>query len=77
MTFTAGNAERKLSVFISEHAKDGVFTPPCSMSALANMLGIGRASLYRAIEHLIACGWMEKKGKQFYLTDHNASAELI
>ena len=77
MTFTAGNAERKLSVFLRENAKDGIFTPNCSMSTLSNMLGIGRASLYRALDRLIACGWIEKKGKEIYILNQDALAELI
>lgn len=77
MTFTAGNTERKVSVFISENAIDGVFTPTCSMSVLANMLGIGRASLYRALDHLIECGWIKKSGKSFVILDHHALAEMI
>lgn len=77
MTFTAGSAERKLSVFLAENATDGVFTPTCSMSALANMLGIGRASLYRALDRLTDCGWIERRGKEIYVLDQDALAELI
>lgn len=77
MTFTAGSAERKLFVFLTEHAEDGIFTPTCSMSTLANMLGIGRASLYRGMDHLIGCGWIKKQGKRIYILNHDALAELI
>ena len=77
MTFTAGSAERKVAVFLSEHTVDGVFVPNCSMSVLANMLGIGRASLYRALDRLIECGWIEKRGKSYLVLNQDALAELI
>ncbi len=51
-TFTAGSAEKRLALFISEHQREGIFSPPCSMSELADILGIGRASLYRAVDVL-------------------------
>ena len=77
MTFTAGSAEKKLASFILDHERDGIFSPPCSMIDLASMLGMGRASLYRAMDQLIAQGWIEKKDKSFIITDFNALAAFI
>ncbi len=50
--FTAGSAEKKLAFFMLDHINGNCFTSPSSMSRLADMLGIGRASLYRAIDQL-------------------------
>lgn len=77
LTFTAGSAEKKLASFMLDHEKDGVFSPPSSMSDLASMLGIGRASLYRAMDHLIDQGFVKKKEKSFIITDLNALAAFI
>lgn len=62
-SLTAGSAERKLSVFLAENAVDGIFAPNTSMSALASMLDIGRASLYRAFDSLEAEGFIERQDK--------------
>ena len=77
LTFTAGSAERKLSVFLCAHAQNGIFTPSCSMSALASMLGIGRASLYRSLDRLVECGWIRREGKSIHILNQDALAELI
>ncbi len=77
MTFTAPNAEKKLAVFLLDHEQNLVYTPSCSMSALADMLGIGRASLYRGMDHLIEHGWIEKKGKKIYIKDRDALLGFI
>jgi DNA-binding MarR family transcriptional regulator len=77
MTFTAGSAEKKLASFILDHERDGIFSPPCSMIDLASMLGMGRASLYRAMDQLISQGWIEKKNKVFMITDLNALTAFI
>ena len=62
-SLTAGSAERRLSVFLSENASDGIFTFTTSASALATMLDIGRASLYRAFDKLESDGFIERKDK--------------
>lgn len=66
-SLTAGSSERKLSVFLSENSKDGVFTFTTSASALAAMLDIGRASLYRAFDKLESDGFIERKNKTVIL----------
>ncbi len=77
LTFTAGSAEKRLASFILDHEIDQRFSPPCSMSALANMLGIGRASLYRALDRLIEEGWIEKQDRDFVITDHRALSSYL
>ena len=63
-SFTAGGAERRLSLFLLDNAVDGVYAADVSMSALAEMLDIGRASLYRAFDALEAAGCIERKDKK-------------
>lgn len=63
MTFTAGSAEKKLAIFLLENEVDGTVAFPCSMSRLADMLSMGRASLYRALDHLGELGLIEKHEK--------------
>ena len=60
--FTAGSAERKLALWlISEDQKSIVL--PTSLSALADMLDIGRASLYRALDKLENEGLISRNGR--------------
>ena len=69
-TFTAGSAEKKLIMFMLDHLDGNIFTVPCSMTELSNMLGIGRASLYRAIDYLTECGVLiSKQNKNTFTVD--------
>ena len=74
-SFTAGNAERRLSLFLADNESDGVYSADISMSALADMLDIARASLYRAIDKLSAEGFIEKHDKTIILKDKTAMLE--
>lgn len=60
--FSADTAEQKLLVYLQhqplQQASDGVQIPP--LSQLAELLGMGRASLYRAIESLESAGRLER-----------------
>ena len=76
-TLTAGSAEKKLALFLLDYEVDGVFTPPCSMSALSDMLGLGRASLYRVLDSLAAQGLIERQDKTILIHDKNALMRLI
>lgn len=76
-TLTAGSAEKKLAVFLLDYEQDGVFTPPCPMNRLAELLGMGRASLYRAIDALCAEGLIEKRDKIILLRNKDALLRLI
>ncbi len=72
--FTAGSAEAKLAVYLSGLSTDadGMATLPVSLSALADSLGMGRASLYRALEKFESSGWITREGKQIRLVDLTA-----
>jgi len=72
---TAGSAERKLSLFLYENETDGVYRIRSSASALADMLGIGRASLYRALERLELDGFIKRDEKSITLLSGDAMIE--
>lgn len=74
-SFTAGGAERRLSLFLADNETDGVYSAEVSISALADMLDIGRASLYRAFDKLEAEGFIEKKEKLIIIKDKQAMLE--
>ena len=76
-TLTAGSAERRLAVFLLDYEQDGIFTPPCPMNRLAELLGIGRASLYRVIDVLCTEGLIEKQGKTIFIRNKDALLRLI
>lgn len=84
--FTAGSAERKLALWLDSLADEaGCDTPECvtPISTLANMLDVGRASLYRAIDSLVSDGFIRydtdgngsRKGKKIILTDRKNMIE--
>lgn len=65
---TAGTAERKLAVYLCSFGTDFVYLP-VSFSALADMLDIGRASLYRALDRFAADGCIERNGSNVKITN--------
>ena len=70
VTLTAGSAERRLAVFLDSHASEtgsDSFTLPVPMNSLAEMLNLGRASLYRAADKLEADGFIKRDGKNITL----------
>lgn len=73
--FTAGSAERRLSLFLADNEVDGIFRADTSMTALAEMLDIGRASLYRALDALEADGLIERQDKCIIIKDKNSMLE--
>ncbi len=66
-TFTASSAEKKLGLFLLENHTDRCYQG--SMTTLAELLGIGRASLYRAIDKLCAQGLVKHEGNSLILYD--------
>lgn len=62
-------ADARLLGYMKEHADaGGEVSMPKSMSALASTLGIGRSSLYRALEKLEAEGHISKNGSKWNIT---------
>lgn len=76
--FTAGTAETKLAMFLYGNMNDsGAVIMQTSMTSLAEQLGIGRASLYRAIDSLANMGISNYNGKMFKILDSDALLKLI
>ncbi len=67
-TLTAGSAEKKLACYILEHNKGGILATQ-SLCELADILHMGRASLYRAIDCFVENKIIEKKGKRILILD--------
>lgn len=68
--FTAKSAEKKLALYIREQIDDNnVFTLDVSLSKLAFMLDLGRASLYRAIDTLENNNVILRNKKQIKVVD--------
>lgn len=61
-TLAAGSAEDKVLQFLRDHA-DGGGAVTVSATALAQALGLGRASVYRAFDTLEAHGDIRREGK--------------
>lgn len=76
-SLTAGSAEKKLAVFLMDNHHDGIYTTPSSISCLADMINVGRASLYRAIETLSEEGLIIRQGKNIIIKDKNALLKYI
>lgn len=61
-TFTAPTAEEKLMHFLTLYQdRNGLVRLP--KTKLASMLGLGRASLYRALDDLMLKGFIQKEGQ--------------
>lgn len=69
-TFTAESAEARLAGYILRAAAGrDAFVSVLPLSRLAELLGLGRASLYRAFDALCAAGAIEKKQKNITIKD--------
>jgi len=64
-TLTAGQSDDKLWRYLLAHRdRDGVVTPLGGMAGLAQCLDMGRSSLYRSLDLLVADGRIRRQGKQ-------------
>ncbi len=73
-SFTAGSAERRVALWLAERAGHSSVQGG-SLSALADTLDIGRASLYRALDKLEAQGLIARNGREIAVPDANALLE--
>ena len=71
LCFTAGSAERRLALWLLSEEHD-VILLPTTLTVLSDMLDIGRASLYRALDKLSAQGWITRKGREIRIQDYAA-----
>lgn len=71
---TAGDTESRLAfhLLISDEVVSNEITVPVSFSALADMLDMGRASLYRAVLSLTERGIISRSGKTIKILDRSA-----
>ena len=64
--FTAGSVERRLALWLAENAQNGPITAS-SLTGLAEILNVGRASLYRALEKLENDGLILRNGRELQI----------
>ena len=74
LCFTAGSAERRLALWLLSEERE-IITLPATLTVLADMLDIGRASLYRALDKLSDEGLIARKGREIRLLDIPALRE--
>ncbi len=67
---TSGSADSQLAFFLRNSAgKDRVVRIDMPMSSLASLLNIGRASLYRSLDHLTDAGVILRDGNMIFVKD--------
>lgn len=69
--YTSGSAERRLALYLSSFESENV-TVDLHMNSLSELLDIGRASLYRAIDKLVAENFIKRDGDNFTLVNRQA-----
>lgn len=72
--YTAGSAERKLALYLAELPRDAESTVylDISMTALCELLDVGRASLYRAFSKLSEQALIARDDRRVRILDHSA-----
>ena len=68
---TAGSAERRLALYLSSFDSKEILLD-ASLSALSELLNLGRASLYRAFDRLSLDGHIQKEGKKITVLNKDA-----
>lgn len=68
-SYTAGNNEKKLAYFLSENQIDGIVSTEVSISDIAVMLNMGRASLYRAFDKFESENIISRDGRTIHITN--------
>ncbi len=75
--YSAQTACGKLSHFLIMNEQNSVVALSYSMTKLSDRLGIGRASLYRALDDFEADGIIHRDGKNIYIKDMNTLKNFI
>lgn len=70
--FTAGSAERRLAIYLDTISEQDSFILPFNYSKLCEMIDVGRASLYRALDNLTEKGIISREGKSITVIDRAA-----
>ena len=72
---TAQTPEGSLARYLDSVTKADSFTLPLPMNSIADILNIGRASLYRAMDNLVLAGYIERDGKSIKIIDRQKMLE--
>ncbi len=77
--FTVDSAEAKLAVYLSQcpRTADGEITVSGSLTSLADSLGMGRASLYRALSKFEEMDILAREGKEWRIKDYRALVSVF
>lgn len=73
-TLSAGSAERRLAAWLDAVVPQETieYELPLPMNRLADTLGLGRASLYRAFDELIGLGYLTRNSRKICLPNRDA-----
>ncbi|MCH3972198.1 MAG: Crp/Fnr family transcriptional regulator [Oscillospiraceae bacterium] len=76
---SGGTAQQRLVVWLlaQQVGEDGVLCLPCSLSSLSGLLGISRASLYRALDDLENADLLEQNGRRIRLLNREKMASFV
>jgi len=70
-SISAPSAVSKLCYYLLENQETTI-----AMQSLAQILGISRMTLYRALDTLIENGWLQKEGKKLKVLDRDSLAQV-
>ena len=75
--FTKGSTEAKLAYFLYEYSDEANAVLTVNYSLLAEMLGIGRASLYRCLDKMVIDNIISRTSKTITVLNRNELIKLI
>lgn len=67
--YTAGSVECRLATYLYNSSTEDMCELTLSAVSLSEMLSVGRASLYRALDRLESDGFITRQGKTIYVKD--------
>ena len=76
-SYTVGNNEKKLAYFLFENELNGTVSVDMSISDIAVMLDMGRASIYRAFDKLEADGLISRDGRSIRILNKEKLKNFI
>ena len=72
---TAQTPEGALVRYLDSVSESDLFSLPLPMNSIADILNIGRASLYRAMDNLIDSGYIQKEGRMITILNRKGMLE--
>ena len=77
-TFSAGSVEERLAGYLlDEYKKHGTCDLSLNRAKTADVLGVGRASLYRALDSLSEAGIITLDSKKIFIKDPNDLERIV